>query len=87
MRPVLLLLGAFAGAVALATPGQAQNYPWCSNFADGWGGTNCGFASYEQCMATVRGGGGFCSQNNSYVPARAALPARQARRNRQSHKN
>jgi Protein of unknown function (DUF3551) len=61
-----------AGSLAIAMragPALAQtNYPWCSNFADGFGGTNCGFVSYEQCMATVRGSGGFCNKNDMYRP-------------------
>jgi hypothetical protein len=63
-------------SAAPATPGDAQtNYPWCSNFADGFGGTNCGFVSYEQCMATVRGSGGFCARNDTYKPPLAGAPA------------
>jgi Protein of unknown function (DUF3551) len=66
------LLPIFAGCLAfaaLASPAVGQtNYPWCSNFADGFGGTNCGFVSYEQCMATVRGSGGFCDKNDMYRP-------------------
>ena len=72
------ILSSFAGSLALfalgalalgtlAAPAAAQtNYPWCSNFADGFGGTNCGFVSYEQCMATVRGSGGYCDKNDTY---------------------
>ena len=70
------ILSSFAGSLALlalgslAAPATAQtNYPWCSNFADGFGGTNCGFVSYEQCMATVRGSGGYCDKNDTYRPA------------------
>jgi hypothetical protein len=69
------ILPTFAGSLALlalgapAAPAAAQtSYPWCSNFADGWGGTNCGFVSYEQCMATVRGSGGYCDKNDTYRP-------------------
>ncbi len=62
--------------IAFATPVAAQsNHPWCSNFADGFGGTNCGFVSYEQCMATVRGSGGFCNKNDMYRPESARAPA------------
>ncbi len=62
--------------IAFTTPVAAQsNYPWCSNFADGFGGTNCGFVSYEQCMATVRGSGGFCNKNDMYRPEGADAPA------------
>jgi Protein of unknown function (DUF3551) len=61
--------GAGLALAALAAPALAQtNYPWCSNFADGFGGTNCGFVSYEQCMETVRGSGGFCNKNDMYRP-------------------
>ena len=69
---MMRFLPAFAlslAAAALAAPAAAQtNYPWCSNFADGFGGTNCGFVSYEQCMQTVRGSGGFCNENDMYKP-------------------
>jgi hypothetical protein len=72
------ILPTFAGSLILlvfgmlAAPATAQtNYPWCSNFADGWGGTNCGFVSYEQCMQTVRGSGGYCGKNDMYRPQAA----------------
>jgi hypothetical protein len=43
----------------------AEAAPWCAQYSGGGrgGGTNCGFYSFEQCMQTVRGIGGFCSQN------------------------
>jgi hypothetical protein len=73
------ILSSFVASLALialgslAAPATAQtNYPWCSNFADGFGGTNCGFVSYEQCMATVRGSGGYCDKNNTYRPQSGA---------------
>jgi len=75
MKSSLFLLGLGAAGVALAAPVQAQNYPWCSNFHDG-GGTNCGFSTYEQCMATAQGSGGTCTKNNMYAPGSA--PARRA---------
>ena len=54
-------------ASAIATSAQAQNYPWCAYYK-GAGGTNCGFVSYAQCMATVSGITGFCAQNTQYQP-------------------
>jgi hypothetical protein len=73
------ILPSLAGSLALlalgslAAPATAQaNYRWCSNFADGFGGTNCGFVSYEQCMATVRGSGGYCDKNDTYRPQAGA---------------
>jgi hypothetical protein len=87
MRRWLVLPGLLAAAFAAATPAVSQNYPWCSNFADGWGGTNCGFSTLEQCMATVHGAGGFCTENNTYVPPTGAASARHTARKRAPHKN
>ena len=41
----------------------AEAAPWCAQYSGRAGGTNCGFYSFEQCLQTVRGIGGFCSQN------------------------
>jgi len=71
-----LLISAVGAAPALlAGRAEAQNYPWCSNFADG-AGTNCGWSSEQQCRLTVQGSGGYCSYNNAYRPPVAATPAR-----------
>jgi Protein of unknown function (DUF3551) len=61
-------------AILVAAPmtALAQNWPWCSSFHDG-AGTNCGFSTYEQCMATARGSGGNCAPNNLYVAPRPAM--------------
>jgi hypothetical protein len=80
----LLLAGAIAGVtLALGSPAVAQHYPWCSNFADG-AGTNCGWSTLEQCMITVRGSGGYCSQNDapsvSNAPAQPRAGKRHARK-------
>jgi hypothetical protein len=76
----ILPLGLVASMViAIITEARAQNYPWCSNFHDG-AGTNCGFSSYEQCMATARGSGGYCTPNNMYMaPKAGAARKRHAR--------
>jgi hypothetical protein len=61
-------------AIAVATVltgarAEAQNYPWCAQYSGSMAGTtNCGFVSFDQCMNTVRGMGGFCQPNNTYVP-------------------
>jgi hypothetical protein len=39
----------------------AQAAPWCA-FYDA-STYNCGFHSFAQCLATVRGAGGWCRQN------------------------
>jgi hypothetical protein len=67
----LILLGAIlVGATALCGSANAQNYPWCAEYGGGdmGGSTNCGFSTYEQCMVTLSGMGGFCNRNTQYVP-------------------
>jgi len=59
---------------------DAQTYPWCAVYHDKYGARNCGFVTFEQCLATVRGIGGMCSQNPWYQPGLAAKPRRKARR-------
>jgi hypothetical protein len=66
-------------AVAASSAADAQNYPWCSNFHDG-AGTNCGFSTYEQCLATAQGSGGYCAPNNLYVAPHAGAPSGHAKR-------
>jgi Protein of unknown function (DUF3551) len=62
------------GAAAITTSAGAQNYPWCSYFADG-AGTNCGFSTLQQCqITTAQGAGGSCERNNQYQPSAAAAP-------------
>lgn len=68
------------GVALLANGVRAQNYPWCSNFADG-AGTNCGFTSEEQCRLAIQGSGGYCDRNTQYRAPGPALP-REARRRR-----
>ena len=66
MRFLLFVLGILAATVG--TPAEAQTYSWCAIYSGVGGGMNCGFRTFEQCMATVRGIGGFCNQNPAYQP-------------------
>ena len=56
------------GAVAMlflmivTIPSALAEGSWCANYS-GTGGTNCGFYSFQQCMAAVSGAGGFCTPN------------------------
>ena len=74
MRPLLFLLAGLALGLPLAagfvTPAGAVEYPWCANFADG-AGANCGFMTYDECMLTARGTGGYCAENTFYDTARS----------------
>jgi len=52
-----------------ARPSAAEIYrPWCVQYIGSRSGsTNCGFVSYQQCMATARGAGAYCVQNPWYL--------------------
>ena len=50
---LLLLIG--------GTGTGAHAAPWCAFYDPST--YNCGFYSFEQCLATVRGAGGWCRQN------------------------
>jgi hypothetical protein len=64
MRMMLAALTALI-VVGSAERASAVQYPWCAELRDPGGmSTNCGFTSYAQCMATVRGIGGFCRENS-----------------------
>ncbi len=63
----LVILAALAIATLMQTGPQARAevwYPWCA-FYGGVGSMtyNCGFTSYQQCMATAMGAGAYCRQN------------------------
>jgi Protein of unknown function (DUF3551) len=70
MRASFVALGILAAAIVSSAPAGAQNYPWCAQYSGGsmGGGRNCGFTTFEQCLATVHGIGGTCSQNTQYEP-------------------
>ncbi len=70
MKVLLFVSAVLIGLAGIGTPAGAQNYPWCAYYSGsmGGGGTNCGFISYEQCMATVSGIGVMCMRNTQFVP-------------------
>jgi hypothetical protein len=82
MRFCVFLVSSIIGLAGAATVAQAQNYPWCAYYGEDMGGSsNCGFATFEQCMAALSGNGGFCNRNTQYVPSGAGgqLPRRHRR--------
>jgi Protein of unknown function (DUF3551) len=72
MRLFLFILG--VGLVVIGNRAEAQNYPWCS-YCDSLGGENCGFSTFQQCLANVSGIGGFCERNTQYVPPPGPHPS------------
>jgi hypothetical protein len=63
----LTVLGTMALIMAVVgdvRPSEARPwYPWCAQYADRTGITECAFTSFKQCQATVSGIGGSCIQN------------------------
>jgi hypothetical protein len=59
MRLLLFILGVLVAIVCIEKPAEAG--PWCAYYDDQDGGfTNCGFATFQQCLAAVSGVGGNC---------------------------
>jgi hypothetical protein len=67
MRILPFMLTIFVLTAGIGTRAEAQNYPWCADYA-GFGSQNCGFATFQQCLAALSGNGGFCNANTQYVP-------------------
>jgi hypothetical protein len=74
MRLLLIMLGISVGIVGIGNRAEAQNYPWCADYGR-FGGTNCGFTTFQQCLDTVSGIGGICQQNNLYQPPPGPHPS------------
>jgi hypothetical protein len=64
----IIILGTLVTALQFlpAPEAQAREYPWCARYD--WSTYNCGFVSFQQCLATISGIGGRCEQNPRYVP-------------------
>ena len=66
---VFMLAASLVPAWAHAQPFPYDPYPWCAVYGGRAGGaSNCGFSTWQQCMATVSGIGGFCEPNQFYNP-------------------
>lgn len=71
MRSHLCSLAAVAAVIGLSSQAAAQGPPWCAAYRNG--STNCGFYTYDQCMASVSGIGGYCNRN--YIDGAPDKPA------------
>jgi hypothetical protein len=74
MRPIVLVAVALAGMSLSSTFADAGT--WCGTFR--LGSTSCGYSSSEECMATVRGLGGFCYPNPFPGTAYGTCPSRKS---------
>ena len=69
MRLLLFMTGVLVAILCVERPAEAQNYPWCAYYDMFQGATNCGFSTFQQCMAAVSGVGGNCGPNPQYQAA------------------
>jgi len=68
MKAFLFVSASLLGIAGISTNTNAESYPWCAYYAKDGGGAHCGFTTFDQCMADVRGVGGYCARNTQYVP-------------------
>jgi uncharacterized protein DUF3551 len=74
---VAVALGTLAGTAELSgTAARAQPAPWCANLGGRDGGWDCGYYTFDQCMATARGLGGSCAPNPRALAAPKPPPRR-----------
>jgi hypothetical protein len=74
---IFAVLVAVLCVTARAAPAQAREYPWCARY-DVWT-YNCGFVTFQQCLATISGAGGICTPNPRAVAINDERPLRQKR--------
>ncbi len=80
MRQLLFITGLFAAMFWIEKPADAQNYPWCAQYGPTPSApTNCGFVTFQQCLDTISGIGGFCVRNNFYQPPPGVHPLKRVR--------
>jgi hypothetical protein len=73
MTRILIVAGALAASTLLGGWAFDRQGPFCIFDRDY---TNCGYPSYDACMAAARGVGGYCRPNPMFTPDR---PSRRQR--------
>jgi hypothetical protein len=62
----LLTAAIILASAALAASAGAAEGRWCAIYGNAEGGQNCYFATHRQCMADLKGKGGWCQRNPDY---------------------
>jgi hypothetical protein len=79
-----MIFAVLAFAAAMLIQPHASNaapyWPWCSQYFSRGTSHACAFSSWQQCMDTVQGIGGYCYANPYPPPS----PARSAKSGRHS---
>jgi Protein of unknown function (DUF3551) len=71
---LFLIATALLGEIQVASAQSAYSYPWCLRSFAYPGATSCYFKSYEECMTSLLGRGGYCIKSPYYhlAPATAS---------------
>jgi hypothetical protein len=80
-----MALAVFIAALSISAgeaSAQGKYWPWCARYG-GWT-IVCGFATFQQCQATISGVGGIC-QPNVMGPTVAQVAAPRQRKHRNRH--
>jgi len=87
MRPAFIgLVAVVALSAASTSPGAAQesffNERYCTIGGSEWGGgiPDCAYHTWEQCVASARGLGRYCSENWNWKAKAASRDERTPRR-------
>jgi hypothetical protein len=84
MLSLFLIAAALLGEIQAGSAQSPTSYPWCARYFDRKGGaTSCYYKSYEQCMTTLSGIGGYCYESPYYnrsASPNAPAPVRRYRR-------
>jgi Protein of unknown function (DUF3551) len=80
MRIFLFILGVFAAIVCFKARCGRWSVVRRLRWGEGGGATNCGFSTYQQCLATSAGAGASCEPNTMYQGVSGPAPARHVRR-------
>jgi hypothetical protein len=69
LRFAALVLGLCVASIAGGSTARAQSaysYPWCAVYPRNIGGYACYYATFETCMKTMVGIGGYCERSPFY---------------------
>jgi hypothetical protein len=78
----LLAAAALTSGIPESRAQSPYNYNWCGVYPGRFGARSCYYSSYEQCIGTMRGIGGFCTQNPAYRGPAAGTGEPRRRRHR-----
>ena len=77
---LFLIAATLLGEIQTVSAQSPTSYPWCAKYYDSWmfGVTSCYYTSYQQCMTTLSGIGGYCIHSPYYhgAPPASVTPRR-----------